>query len=54
MKEFSIDLQSFIVEARNKDEARRKAIRMLEKGEVAPAGSETQVCQPRIRRPYTP
>lgn len=37
MKEFIIDLQSFIVEAENEDEAKEKAIMMLKTGEVVAA-----------------
>ena len=33
MKQFIVDLQSFIVEANNEEEAREKAIKALESGE---------------------
>ncbi|MBA7676508.1 hypothetical protein ES703_84750 [subsurface metagenome] len=33
MKEFIVDLQSFVVEANNEEEARKKAIKCLESGE---------------------
>jgi len=36
MKEFRIDLKSFIVSAKNENEARDKAIKQLEKGLLLP------------------
>ncbi len=33
MKEFIVDLQSFVVEANNEEEARENAIKCLESGE---------------------
>ena len=33
LKEFIVDLQSFVVEANNEEEAREKAIKALESGE---------------------
>lgn len=36
MAEYIIDLQSFVVEAENEEEARAKAIEMLRSGEETP------------------